>query len=922
MTPEIWRQVEELYHAALARGPGERAAALADADPEIRREVEALLAQHPSQDGLLDRPAAELLTSAAKLAPGVMLGPYKIECLIGAGGMGEVFRATDTRLGRAVAIKISSQEFNQRFEREARAISALNHPHICTLHDVGPNYLVMELVEGETLASRLKRGKLPLDEALRYGGQIADALAASHAKGIVHRDLKPANIMVTKTGVKVLDFGLAKIEQGVAGKEHTVTAKGTILGTVQYMSPEQAQGKDADARSDIFSFGLVLYETISGKRAFDGATRASVMAAMLERPAPSLAGMAPVALDRVLQKCLEKDPEERWQDARDLKAALALTSEVEPAAKASRRKWIAGTAAGVFVAGAGAVGWLRRPSVGGDPSLMRVQIEPPPGGRILFATQAGTSWALSPDGKTVAFTAVVGGKTGLWIRPLGGEPRMLAEVYATSPFWSPDSKSVAFGNGSNVMRVDVAGGAPWAVCQESSAGFTGHSWSADGHMLLGSYRGLSRVPASGGTPAPLTELSRSRGERAHLYPKPLPGGRFLYLALSDRPENSGIYAASLARPSERRHLLTTNVSALYAPGGDGKEYLFWQRGGALVAQEFDAADLKITGEPHLVANSIGMASNAMIASVSTNGSIIYSPSSVTTSRLTWFNRDGKPLGTVGETGAYVTLRLSPDERQVSVLLRRPGRQSEIWILQTSRGVATRLADRGVMSAWSPDSRTLVYYMESPPSLFRQEVAGSGNPERITQSPNAQVPCDWSRDGRFLIWQESTSGNEADLMVMELGPDAKPGTIRSWLSTPANETNARFSPELAPRWIAYNSNESGRIEVYVDSFQGRRKKVLVSTDGGRFPEWRGDGKELYFQSLDYRLMAVDVRVLGDSLETSAPRELFKLPIIDHNLSSYEASHDGQRFLVRAAVEQATPLTLIVNWPALLKNPGGQ
>jgi eukaryotic-like serine/threonine-protein kinase len=890
MEPERWNHIERLYHAALEREPGGRTAFLTEACPdlEVRREVESLLG-FDGAGSVLERPAWE-----KSLRAGERVGPYEILDRIGKGGMGEVWKARDTRLDRTVAIKAPDARFSERFEREARAVAALNHPHICQLYDVGPNYLVMELIDGAPL-----HGPLPLAKAIEYAKQILEALDAAHKQGIVHRDLKPANILVTKSGVKLLDFGLAKWESATGAA--ALTIEGTIAGTPEYMAPEQARGDKVDSRADIFAFGCVFYEMLTGKRAFEGATSA-----------------APAALDGVLQRCLEKDPEERWQSVRDLKVAITLAAESQPVAKSNRRSWIAGTAAGVVggaLAGGGAVAWLRR--VSSDVSPLQLEIDPPQGGQFL-TNGLVTTFALSPDGRIAASAATVGGKAGLWIRPLGGgSPRIIAET-GISPFWSPDNRSIAFVSGTRIQRVDLAAGPPWTVC-DSPDDNRGGAWTVDGQILLGSQAGLLRVPASGGTPALLTTADHSHGERGHAWPQVLPRGGFLYLAGNHRPENAGIYAASLARPAERVHLLSTNSNALYAPGGDGRDYLVWYRAGALVGQEFDAVALKMSGEPRLIASPARVsAGNAMFASVSASGSLLYSASAVAPSLLSWFNREGRSLATVGEADRYTTFRLSPDGARIAASRLQQNGTYEIRIVESSRGAAIRFADVDLagLSAWSPDGRALVY--PSPDhNLFRQEFAGDGNPQRLTKSPNLQLPNDWSRDGRLVLYQELVPGNKFDLMVLEIGSDGKPMGSRSWLSTPDNESDGRFVPAANPRWVAYMSDESGRFEIYIDSFPERRKKIRVSIDGGRFPQWRGDGRELFFLSADYKLMAMDVRLAADSVETSPPRQLFALPVVENVVSPYEAAPDGQRFLVRAAVQQSQPLTLIVNWPALLK-----
>jgi Tol biopolymer transport system component len=677
-----------------------------------------------------------------------------------------------------------------------------------------------------------------------------------------------------------------------------------------------------DSRADIFAFGCVFYEMLTGKRAFEGATSAGVIGAILERPAPSVRAVAPVALDGVLQGCLEKDPEERWQSARDVKAAIALAAGSQPMAKPNRRAWIAGTAAGVVggaLAGGGAVARLRRES--SDVSPLRVEIEPPQGGRFL-GSPLTPSFALSPDGRTAAYMAEVARKTGLWLRPLdGAPPRMIPEVVVNSSlFWSPNSKSIAFWQKTGLQRVDVAGGAQSTVC-ELAKNIRGGAWSADGQILIGTLGALFRVPASGGTPAPLTTLDSSRGERAHMWPQALPRGRFLYFVASDRPEHTGIYAASLAKPADRVHLLAINTNALYAPGGDGKDYLVWRRAGALVAQELDATALKMLGEPHEIASPARVtALNVVIAAVSANGSLLYSAAG-SLSLLSWFDRKGESLGTVGEPAEYLTLRLSPDGRQIAASRSQLNGSHEIWILESKRGAAIRFADVDIagLAVWSPDGRAVVYASPNG-NLLRQDLTGSGNTQLLTQ-PGVQFPNDWSRDGRFILYSELVPSKSFDLKVLEIGSDGKPVGSRSWLSTPYQESDGRFSPEAHPRWVAYMSGESGHFEIYIDSFPERRKKIRVSIDGGRFAQWRGDGRELFFLSADNKLMAVDVKLGVDSVETSAPHELFALPFEENMDPPYEAAPDGQRFLVRAVAQQSQPLTLIVNWPARLKGSAG-
>lgn len=859
------------------------------------------------------------------LSSGTKLGPYEILALIDGGGMGDVYKARDTRLGRMVAVKVSKEQFSQRFEHEARAVAALNHPNICTLHDVGPNYLVMELVEGAEL-----KGPLSLEKAVEYAGQILDALDAAHRKGITHRDLKPANILVTKQGVKLLDFGLARhaspLKESDATLTDALTATGQIVGTLRYMAPEQLQGKDADARSDLFSFGCVLYEMMTGKRTFAGKSAASVIAAILNcEPAPlGPAGGPASPLERIVRRSLAKDPDQRFQTARDLKAALTWALDQPPAppsAKPGRRWWIAAATLviGVLLGGWG-VSRFRQPPAEARP--YHLQINPPEGSRFIFGNMVG-GLALSPDGRAAAFVASGGRKNGLWIRPVdGAAARLIAGTEdAAYPFWSPDSKSVAFFSGGKLLRVELAGGSTLAICDVAVP--RGGVWSGDGRILYGGVSdGLFQVPASGGTPAPLTRLDAARGEGVHRWPQALPGGRFLFSVQSEKPENTGIYAASFAKPGERIRLLTTDTNALYAPGGDGRSYLLWLRGGTLVAQQLDTGTLTLVGEPHPVADPVARIGivGAMNVAVSAGGVLLYSASNPL-SQFTWLDRNGKALGVVGEPGEYSTSRLSPDGRRIVSTLDR-SRSTDLWLLEVQRGVSSRFTSNSSVISfpmWSPDGRTILYSSSTPRNLFRKESSGAGNEQRLSQSPNSQFATDWSRDGRWVLYFEVTPGSQLDLWVLPVGPDGKPApsaTPRPYLRTPLNEAWGRFSPEASPGWVAYQSDQTGRWEVYIQSFPEPRGAARISTGGGQFPQWGASARELFYISTDNKLMAVSLKMAAGTVEPSTPSELFSLPTVDGR-SPYDTTRDGQRFLVRATPGQpAPPLTAIVNWPALL------
>ncbi|SPE34199.1 Serine/threonine protein kinase [Candidatus Sulfopaludibacter sp. SbA6] len=864
----------------------------------------------------------------ASFARGERLGPYEMLDAIGAGGMGEVWKARDTRLDRIVAIKISKEQFSERFEREARAVAALNHPHICQLYDVGPNYLVMEFIEGAPL-----KGPLPLEKAVEYAGQILEALDAAHRKGITHRDLKPANILVTKQGIKLLDFGLAKqagpLAAGDATLTQALTQHGQILGTLQYMAPEQLQGKDTDARSDLFAFGCVLYEMLTGKRAFEGESAASVIAAILEREPLPLTAAPP--LERVVRRSLAKDPDQRFQTVRDLKAALGWAMEQAPPADRpgglSHWKWVAATALVIGALGGWGVAHFRQPPA--DDRVFRLPLNPPERGQFVFGNSVG-GIALSPDGRTAAFVASGKGKTGLWVRPLDGTTaRLIAGTEgAAYPFWSPDSKSIAYFTINKLQRVDLAGGTLVTVCETPAIG-RGGSWGGDGRILFGSLTdGIFQVPASGGTPTPLTTTGASLGEAFHRWPQILPGGRFLYLVQSEKPENDGVYVASLARPGERVRLLTTDTNVVYAPGSDGKSYLLWLRGETLFAQEFDPGTPKLAGEPHVVASPVAKLASLgqMQVSVSASGVLLYSASN-TSSQFTWLDRAGKPHGAVGEPGEYTMFRLSADGRNVVASRDRPG-GNDLWLLEVERAAARRFtanSNVNIYPVWSPDGRTIVFTTSTPRNLFRKDSSGSGSEQRLTQSPNSQLANDWSRDGRWVVYQETTPGSQRDLWILPMSPDGKlaaEGKPKLYLQTRFDELWARFSPEAPPRWMAYQSDETGRYEVYIRAFPEPRGEFQISTGGGQYPQWGADGREIFYVSPDNRLMVVSLKLGADTVTPSTPRELFPLPVLDTGWSPYDTAPDGQRFLLRATLEQAgAPLTVIVNWLALLKKGAG-
>jgi eukaryotic-like serine/threonine-protein kinase len=900
---------------------------------------------------------------------GTHLGPYEILSAIGAGGMGEVYRAHDPKLGRDVAIKVLPEAFARnaermgRFQREAKVLASLNHPNIATIHgleDSGDTHaLVMELVEGPTLADRIKAGPIPVDEAVRIARQIADALEYAHERGIIHRDLKPANVKVTNDdAVKVLDFGLAKaLESDMSSIDistsptisRMATMQGVLLGTAAYMAPEQAKAKSVDRRADIWAFGCVLYEMLTGKQAFTGETVTDTLASIIkEEPNWKLLPSAtPMRVRVLLQRCLQKDPKQRLRDIGDarisLEEVLAGASEASPVASLSRRAlpWVAAAAFAIaFVT----MGWVHLHAGNAraeTAELKRFEIPVPE----KMTLGASGSFALSPDGRQLAFAATGSdGVQRLWIRSLDSlkaRPLPGSESPQFPPFfWSPDSRYIAFQAGGKLKKIDVSGGSVETLCDLSGGLAVGGSWNRDGVIIFGnSNGGIMRVSANGGSASALTTLDRSRKENVHFLPSFLPDGRhFIYLRGSEKPENGGVYVGSLdAKPEQQdsKRLVATSWGPAYVPSSDpSMGRLLFLRDGTLMAQPFDARRLELSGEPVTVADQVGAFLQGGFFSASINDVLVYRTGGVGGSyQLAWFDRQGKVLGRVGEAGAYATLALSPDGKRAIVGRLDPqGQNVALWLLDLSRGTSTRFTfgdSIALFGTWSPDSSRIIF--ASNPGgprgvydLYQKLASGVKDEELLLQSNENKFPTSWSRDGRFLLYMAPDPKTiKEQLWVLPLEGDKKPFLF---LRTESNNAEGQFSPD--GHWVAYVSDESGRSEIYVRTFSPGSAagssdvggKWLISTDGGTDPRWRRDGKELYYAALDGKLMAVDVMTTR-GFQAGVPIILFTVPppVAIATAYQWDATPDGERFVAPAPSEQqsAAPFTVVLNWQAGLK-----
>ena len=836
------------------------------------------------------------------ISVGDRLGPYEIVGAIGQGGMGAVFRARDTRLGRDVAIKVSDQKFGERFEREARAIAALNHPHVCTLHDVGPDYLVMELVEGETLAARLKRGKLSIPETIQYGCQIADALAAAHAKGIFHRDLKPGNIMLTKSGSKVLDFGLAK-----STFDETLTLAHAVMGTPAYMAPEQREGKPCDHRADIYALGLVLFEMATGARPPVGE--------------PPRLDLLPERVGHVVGRCLEQDPEKRWQTALDLKAELEWAGEnpVRAGTAASdspiSRLWPIVAASTAIMLIALVLAYLWRPAP--ETNVRYSTILPPTGSTLDFAVNYGVV-ALSPDGTKMVFAATgENGRSQLWLRAFDEpDPRPLEGTEGGRfPFWSPDSRWVAFSADGLLKKIDTRGGPPVLLADQGAG--SGGSWSTKGQIVFapGVFNPMLKVSSDGGATSVAVESDIS----GQGFPWFLPDGEhFLFASLGDG--RTILRVGSLSSTTSEA-IGEADSRAIYSEG-----HLLYLRGTSLVAQPFDVQALRTTGEAVLVAEQVQRFRNGVnvgVFSASTAGLLAYQKGADAAVRqLTWFDRSGDPVGTMGEPGTFWNIELSPDRRSLLASASDTFGNYDMWTYDLARGVRERVTTdpaREDVGVWFPDGESVVYDSTrlGHYDLYRKSVNGNGPEELLFADDTDKVPSDVSHDGENLLYFTG-GGSRFQLFLLPLSRSDPGAAIEpvALLGTEFNESFARFSPD--DQWIAFQTDESGRQEVYVAPFSRPRDKHQISSKGGGIPNWRQDGRGIFYQGPDGQLQEAEFRINGDEVEVTSVQPVFTSVGALGGARGYDISADEQRALISVPVERTIePITLVQNWTVKLQ-----
>ena len=894
------------------------------------------------------------------LAPGTKLGRYEIRSKIGAGGMGEVYQARDMELGREVAVKVLPSNFStdttrlQRFQQEACAAGALNHPNVLIVHDIGAHngssYVVSELLQGETLRKRISGTALGQRRSIDYALQIANGLAAAHEKGIIHRDLKPDNIFVTNDGrVKILDFGLAKLTQLDSGQVQTDiptrrvdTDPGVVMGTIGYMSPEQLKGRPVDQRTDIFSFGAILYEMLSGRRAFHGESAAETMSAILKEDPPELSAtnktVSP-ALERLVNHCLEKSAEGRFHSARDVAFALEALADAGPtsaqtvmavSALPDSRKapknflpWIIAGILAIALAVTATLLMFSRKQAPSNPSVVRASIEQPDNAYFLPRSQ----FAVSPDGSRLVFVArPPGGRQLLWVRPLGATAAqpLAGTDDASYPFWSPDSRFIGFFSQSKLKRIDASGGPAQTLCDAPNG--RGGTWNREGVIVFApdNYRPLYRVSAAGGSAVAVTKLDESKLQATHRWPWFLPDGHhFLYrsgtTSSSTQRENNGIYLGSLDS-NEQKLILSVDTMAVYASG-----YLLFVRDTALMAQQFDLNSFQLTGDalPLTERTQVDFVLSRGVFSVSDNGVLVsQSGGTVLADReLLWYERDGKNPKPVGAAPAlYAQIDISPKEDRLAAgIFDLNAGSPDIWIYDIARNVPLRLTfdpDFDASPIWSPDGSRIVWRSNRKGryDIYQKVSSGAGNDEVLLESEENKEATSWSSDGQFIAYTNSAvRGNtQNDIWILPMSGERKPVPF---LQTGANETSAQFSPD--GHWIAYVSDESGTNQVYIAPFPNAVGKWQVSRSGGTEPRWRGDGKEVFFLSPDNKLMAAAINAIGSNLQVGNAETLFEIHPANPPGYHYDVTNNGKRFLVDSSREgNVQPLALIVNWPSAL------
>ena len=960
MTSDRWQRIKELYHSALERSGDDRSAYLREAcagDEALREEVQSLLMHGQEVNSFLEGPAVhlpatkELSEGTGQTFIGRKLGSYQVISLLGAGGMGEVYRARDTRLDRIVAIKVLPRQFanrsdlRERLEREARTIASLNHPHICVLHDIGRqdgvDYLVLEYLEGETLAQRLAKGPLPLEHVLHYAIEIADALDKAHRKGITHRDLKPGNIMLTKSGTKLLDFGLAKLRHEAAPptplSELTtvgdpVTEQGMILGTLQYMAPEQVEGKtdQIDARTDIFAFGAVVYEMATGKKAFEGGSQARVIGAILKDDPPSISSLQPripAALDRVVKICLAKDPDERWQSASDLRRELrwiaeggaqnGFSSARDKGKPSASRRILMMALACVLIAAIATVALWNRKSPASLQPVSRFALTLPSGQSLAgISGSRAHSLVISPDGSQIAYVASQSGVQQLFLKLINSlESRPVAGTEGSQmPFFSPDSQWLGFFTGDGKLKkVSVSGGPVVALSDLAKLSVTGASWGLRGEIVIGTLFGLVQVQATGGTPEPLSTVEAGEGE--HIWPEFLPGGDAV-VYVQGTPANPQV--AVYSTKTRKHHVLAAGSDPLYSPTG----HLLYVLSGVLMAAPFDARRFEITGPAvPLVEGLMQYSYTASLPlsadySLSTNGTLVYVPGAARTTplKMVWVNRNGAVQPLSAPARAYVMPKISPDGRRIAVGV--SDKDSQVWIYDLAQGTLNRLTFQGTNNTaplWSPDGKRIAFISNQAGqrNIFWQFADGSGGLERLTTSPSVDIPNSFSPDGKLLAYAEIDLSTGYDILVIGLG-DRKP---KPFLQTPRNENVPLFSSD--GRWMAYASDESGRFEIYVVPYPGPGGKWQISTEGGREPAWNRNGRELFYRNGE-KMMAVAINTQS-GFSASTPKVLFegRYQTLTSSTPNYDVSADGQRFLMLQATEEPAQIDVVLNWSEELK-----